>query len=174
MPSGQLEQVLANLQRNGAIPLASWVDKAIEEVGAHPSDVVGRAIMNALLLSDLKETSSPCLPAEAVSNATVPLFVSGGLLQVVDMRDVGTGDFSILDTITERMAWKEPSGQAIPANVKIPRKCLMLTLSDGHTAINGMEMEMIPSLSLAMSLGFKVGSVSMERTCSLKMAYDTY
>ncbi|RKP15484.1 hypothetical protein BJ684DRAFT_14274 [Piptocephalis cylindrospora] len=153
-----LEQVRDALVAQGARPKQGWLSDALSGLPSTPVEQMKRDILAAYLHKDLATTSEPILPS-AQSSEPEPLLPQTGILQVIDAKDAGIGDFAVLNALCDKMVWKAPKpsrGAVDQGEVAQPRKNPLLTLSDGVHSIMALELSPIPGLSIYCPLGLKL------------------
>lgn len=161
-----LAEVREALAVQGARPTEEWLLGTLSKLPESSSaQQLKQDVFNLYLHQDLLSTSQSILPPSS-SSTSESLLPQAGILQVIDARDAGTGDFAVLSALCDRMVWKAPKSltrhsvpqqeQGLGEEASRPRKAPLLTLSDGTHAILAFELSPIMDLSIYHPLGLKV------------------
>ncbi|KAI8586606.1 hypothetical protein BDZ88DRAFT_441414 [Geranomyces variabilis] len=114
------------------------------------------AIAHQFLHSDIADMALPVLPANIADAHRVQIGQPPIVLQINDLQEVGMPVNAVLEAIAEFKPRKgeppRPPGQVL----RLPRKMLRMTLSDGHQQVTAMEYAMLPGIALDSPVGTKV------------------
>ncbi|KAJ3148858.1 hypothetical protein HDU89_004439 [Geranomyces variabilis] len=114
------------------------------------------AIAHQFLHSDIADMALPVLPAKITDAHRVQIGQPPIVLQINDLHEVGMPVNAVLEAIAEFKPKKgeppRPPGQVL----RLPRKMLRMTLSDGHQQVTAMEYAMLPGIALDSPVGLKV------------------